>query len=106
VPPVEAVERRAVAQRLEAKEERELLRVLGQFPDVVKGAAEAQEPQRVPAYLAQVAGAFHQFYHQHRVVTRGRRALARAPPARARHAAGDRERPRAARRVRPGKDVT
>ena len=69
VPPVEAEERRAVAQRLEAKEERELLRVLGQFPDVVRGAAEAQEPQRVPAYLAQVAGAFHQFYHQHRVVT-------------------------------------
>jgi arginyl-tRNA synthetase len=69
VPPVEAEERRAVAQRLEAKEERELLRILGQFPDVVKGAAEAQEPQRVPVYLAQVAGAFHQFYHQHRVVT-------------------------------------
>ena len=23
----------------------------------------------MPAYLAQVAGAFHQFYHQHRVVT-------------------------------------
>jgi arginyl-tRNA synthetase len=69
VPPVEAGERRAVAQLLEAKEERELLRVLGQFPDVVKGAAEAQEPQRVTAYLAQVAGAFHQFYHQHRVVT-------------------------------------
>jgi arginyl-tRNA synthetase len=69
VPPVESDERRAVAQLLEAKEERELLRVLGQFPDVVKGAAEAQEPQRVPVYLAQVAGAFHQFYHQHRVVT-------------------------------------
>ena len=45
------------------------MRLLAQFPDTVKAAAEAQEPQRLPTFLAQVAGAFHQFYHQHRVVT-------------------------------------
>ena len=68
-PPASEAEQREVARKLAAKEERELLRILGQFPDVVKGAAEAQEPQRIPTYLAQVAAAFHQFYHQHRVVT-------------------------------------
>jgi arginyl-tRNA synthetase len=68
-PPADDAERSRVAGKLGEKEERELLRILGQFPDVVKGAAEAQEPQRIPTYLAQVAAAFHQFYHQHRVVT-------------------------------------
>jgi arginyl-tRNA synthetase len=68
-PPADDAERSRVAERLGEKEERELLRILGQYPDVVKGAAEAQEPQRIPTYLAQVAAAFHQFYHQHRVVT-------------------------------------
>ena len=69
VVPVGVAERLKVSARLVEKEERELMRVLAQFPEVVKGAAEAQEPQRVPTYLAQVAGAFHQFYHVHRVVT-------------------------------------
>ena len=68
-PAARGEERRAAAARLVAPEERELMRLLAQFPDVVRGAAEAEEPQRVPTYLAQVAGAFHQFYHQHRVVT-------------------------------------
>ena len=68
-PPADAAGRRAAAARLGEPEERELLRLLAQFPDTIKGAAEAQEPQRVPTYLAQVAGAFHQFYHRHRVVT-------------------------------------
>ena len=35
----------------------------------MRGAAEAEEPHRVPTYLAGVAAAFHQFYHQHRIVT-------------------------------------
>jgi arginyl-tRNA synthetase len=68
-PPEDAAERGAAAARLVAPEERELMRMLAQFPDVVRGAADAQEPSRVPTYLAQVAGAFHQFYHVHRVVT-------------------------------------
>ena len=69
VPPERPDARAAAAALLSEAEERELMRLLAQFPDTVKGAAEAQEPQRIPTYLAQVAGAFHQFYHQHRVVT-------------------------------------
>jgi arginyl-tRNA synthetase len=68
-PPAERGEQERLVGRLAEPEERALLRQLGQFPDVVLGAAEAEEPQRVTAYLAQVAGAFHQFYHHHRVVT-------------------------------------
>jgi arginyl-tRNA synthetase len=68
-PPDNEADRLAAAARLEAPEERELMRLLVQFPDLVRGAADAQEPSRVPTYLAQVAAAFHQFYHQHRVVT-------------------------------------
>ncbi len=68
-PPAGEAERRAAVARLAAPEERELLRLLAQFPDVVLGAAEAEEPHRVPTYLATVAAAFHQFYHQHRIVT-------------------------------------
>jgi arginyl-tRNA synthetase len=69
VPPAETAACQVAVQRLVEPEERELLRLLAQYPDTVKGAAEAQEPQRVTAFLAQVGGAFHQFYHQHRVVT-------------------------------------
>jgi len=67
--PADAAARAAVVARLVAPEERELLRLLAQFPDLVLGAAEAEEPHRVPTYLATVAAAFHQFYHQHRIVT-------------------------------------
>jgi arginyl-tRNA synthetase len=67
--PADERARRTAAARLAEPEARNVLRLLAQFPDVVKGAAEAEEPQRVPTYLAQVAGAFHQFYHQHRIVT-------------------------------------
>ncbi|MEP7028640.1 MAG: arginine--tRNA ligase [Candidatus Eisenbacteria bacterium] len=69
VPPGTGAARASAAALLVEAEERELMRLLAQFPDTVRGAAEAQEPQRIPTYLAQVAGAFHQFYHQHRVVT-------------------------------------
>jgi len=33
------------------------------MPEVVAGAAAAREPHRLTAYLHEVAGLFHQFYH-------------------------------------------
>ncbi len=82
-PPTDAAARRAAAERLGAPEERMLLRLLAHFPELVRGAADAREPHRLTTWLAQVAAAFHQFYHQHRVVTddtelsRGRLLLVR-----------------------------
>jgi arginyl-tRNA synthetase len=82
-PPPDPSGRRTAAQRLVEPEERALLRLLAHFPELVRGAADAREPHRLPTWLAQVAAAFHQFYHRHRVVTddlelsRGRLLLAR-----------------------------
>ena len=54
---------------LDAPEELALLKELALFPDVVRGAARAREPHRLPTYLARTAESFHRFYHVHRVVT-------------------------------------
>ncbi len=54
---------------LKEKEEINLIKALLEFPEVVLGAALAREPHRLPTYLQDLAGVFHTFYHQHRVVT-------------------------------------
>jgi arginyl-tRNA synthetase len=63
----------------EAPEEQTLLRKLAAFPEVVRGAAAAREPHRVPGYLIETASEFHRFYHACRVVSddieRSRRRL-------------------------------
>ncbi|HEY2954642.1 MAG TPA: arginine--tRNA ligase [Candidatus Eisenbacteria bacterium] len=46
-----------------------LARRLAAFPEVVRGAAFAREPHRLPAYLLDTAAIFHRFYHACRVVT-------------------------------------
>ncbi|MFI5370051.1 MAG: arginine--tRNA ligase [Candidatus Eisenbacteria bacterium] len=67
-----------------AAEERALVRKLATFPEVVRGAAMAREPHRVPTFLTETAAEFHRFYHAFRVVsedaalTRRRLALADA----------------------------
>jgi arginyl-tRNA synthetase len=52
-----------------ADEERALIRKLATFPEVVRGAAFAREPHRIPTYLMETAAEFHRFYHVCRVVT-------------------------------------
>lgn len=51
-----------------AAEEQALLRRIAAFPEVVRGAAAAREPHRIPTYLIELAGVFHRFYHACRVV--------------------------------------
>jgi arginyl-tRNA synthetase len=69
---------------LEAPEEIALVRKLSTFPEIVRGAAFAREPHRVPAYLTETAAEFHRFYHACRVVgddverSRGRLLLCEA----------------------------
>jgi len=64
--------------------EPELVQLLGRFPAVTRRAAEALEPQRLTAYLEELARAAHLWYHRCRVlgeppaVERARLALARA----------------------------
>ncbi len=60
------------------------MRRLASFPEVVRGAAFAREPHRVPAFLMETAADFHRFYHHCRVLTedaaltRGRLLVAEA----------------------------
>ena len=42
--------------------EGDLIRTLGEFPAVVKTAAELREPHRVARYAEELAGTFHRFY--------------------------------------------
>ena len=50
-------------------EELDLMKKLVLFPEMVESCAATFEPHRLAEYLHDVAGAFHKFYHFHRVVT-------------------------------------
>jgi len=50
------------------EKELELLKTLGDFPAVVQSAAELREPHRVARYLEELAGAYHRFYDNCRVL--------------------------------------
>ena len=56
---------------LTADREGELIRTLGEFPQVVASAAELREPHRVARYLESVASAYHKFYDACRVLAPG-----------------------------------
>jgi len=51
-----------------APEERDLIKRLVEFPDVVREAAERRAPHAVPNYSIRLADDFHRFYHRHRVL--------------------------------------
>lgn len=54
--------------RLTAPEELNLIRMLGQFPEVIEGAALSHEPHRVTYYLSELAAIFHGYYNQYRIL--------------------------------------
>ncbi|QKW16015.1 arginine--tRNA ligase [Verrucosispora sp. NA02020] len=56
---------------LDHDKENELLKALAEFPAVVAAAAELREPHRVARYLEDLAGAYHRFYDNCRVLPRG-----------------------------------
>ena len=51
-----------------AREEKELLKRLVDFPGLAAEATERRGPHAVPTYAIRVADDFHRFYHEHRVV--------------------------------------
>jgi arginyl-tRNA synthetase len=63
---------RADLSLLRADEEVDLIKALADFDDVVRASALSLEPHRLPTYLVDLAGRFHRFYHNHRVVTENR----------------------------------
>jgi arginyl-tRNA synthetase len=56
---------------LSHEKEGELLRSLAEFPRVVASAAELREPHRVARYLEDMAGVYHRFYDNCRVLPMG-----------------------------------
>jgi arginyl-tRNA synthetase len=56
---------------LDSPAEGELLGLLAQFPRVVATAAELREPHRVARYLEDLAGTYHRFYDNCRILPRG-----------------------------------
>jgi arginyl-tRNA synthetase len=58
-----------------AAEERDLVKRLAEFPDVVREAAERRGPHAIPTYAIRVADDFHRFYHRHRVLESDQQAF-------------------------------
>ncbi len=54
---------------LSTEEERDMLKKLSQFPEVVAGSARAFEPHRLTTYLQELVAQFHSYYNKHRVIT-------------------------------------
>jgi arginyl-tRNA synthetase len=63
--------------------ENELLGSLAQFPRIVASAAELREPHRVARYLEELAGVYHGFYADCRVLPLGDEPAAAVHSARA-----------------------
>ena len=54
---------------LNTPEELGLIRLLGEYPDILAGSAQSFEPYPVVDYLRNLAQAFHRFYSFHRVIS-------------------------------------
>jgi arginyl-tRNA synthetase len=63
--------------------ENELIATLADFPRIVEGAAALREPHRVARYLEELAGVYHGFYSDCRVLPLGDEAIAPIHTARA-----------------------
>ena len=59
----------AHVRRLVEPEEHALLKTLGEFPQLIVGAANDLAPHRVIFYLMELAGQFHGYYNKHKVLT-------------------------------------
>ncbi len=64
-----------VLEPLTLPEEREIMKRLAQYPDLVAGAARAREPHRIAYWLYELAGAFHPYYKDHRIIQSDRRLM-------------------------------
>ncbi len=51
-----------------AREERDLIKRLTDFPVIAAESSERRAPHAIPIYAIRVADDFHRFYHEHRVV--------------------------------------
>ncbi len=64
-----ALDESANLRLLDNDEEKQLIRKLLQYPEIISKAAEFWEPHRLTNYLQELAAIFHHFYQKHRVVS-------------------------------------
>ena len=62
--PIEEVSLKQLTEPIE----HELIRKLAEFPSIILLSAETREAHRIPHYLHELAGIFHPYYNQHRVL--------------------------------------
>jgi arginyl-tRNA synthetase len=65
----EARRAKADPNLIKSDEELKMLRILRQFPFIIRSSAEGLEPYRLIPYLEDLAKSFHSFYNKHRVVS-------------------------------------
>ena len=63
---------------LTAEREIDLLKKIGDFPQVVADAAKTRSPHRVATYIQELASAFHSFYNAEKVLDADNRAMSEA----------------------------
>jgi arginyl-tRNA synthetase len=54
---------------LDLEEERNIIKALARYPEMIEEAALAYEPHRLTFYLQDLAGLLHNYYFKHRVIT-------------------------------------
>ena len=62
----------AALARLDSEHERNLMRELSRYPEVVEAAAQNLDPQLVAQYLRELAAAFHGYYNAHQFIVEDR----------------------------------
>jgi arginyl-tRNA synthetase len=53
---------------LTSPQEIELIKLLGEYPEVLASSARHLEPHRIPYYLNEVVATFHSYYNQNRII--------------------------------------
>ena len=57
-----------LAEHIGEPESLQLIRYLAEYPEVILNSAEKREPHRLTHYLYELAGLFHGFYNEYRVL--------------------------------------
>ena len=63
-----AAGRNILLDALVEPEEMNLIKIMGQYPEVIQSSAVYMEPHRITYYLMNLAAAFHSYYNKHRVL--------------------------------------
>lgn len=63
---------------LRLPEELKIMKTMAAFPALVKEAAQDLAPHRLVPYLQELAGLFHRYYHDHRIVDADQQELSKA----------------------------